>query len=123
MRLKGRVALGIGDLLMTLPSILRLLKCMLGELWSSQCVRFLQFRVMFSHSPEEFGIDIRGQFVDCDCVPTKLQNMSANIHWDECFGLSEYDCPNCVRAEHGMMSFCPAEDAGVIIVRAVAFLW
>ena len=123
MRLKGRVALGIGDLLMTLPSILRLLKCMLGELWSSQCVRFLQVRVMFGHSLEEFGIDIRGQFVDCDCVSAKLRSMSADVRWDECFGLSEYDCPDCVRAEHGVVSFCPAEDAGVIIVRAVAFLW
>ena len=123
MRLEGRVALGIGDLLMTLPSILRLLKCMLGELWSSQCVRFLQFRVMFSHSLEEFGIDIRGQFVDCDCVSAKLRNMSADIRWDECFGLSEYDCPGCVRAERGMVSYIPAENAGVVIVRAVAFLW
>ena len=80
-------------------------------------------RVMVGHSLEEFGIDIRGQFVDCDCVSTKLHNVPANIAWDECFGLSEYDCPDCVGAERGMMSFRSAENAGVVIVRAVAFLW
>lgn len=109
--------------MMNLPSSLCLLKCVLGELWSSQCVRFLQVRVMFGHSLEEFGIDIRGQFVGCDCGSAKLQNMSANILWDECFGLSEYDCPGCVRADRGMVSFRPAENAGVFTVRAVAFLW
>ena len=123
MRLEGRVVLGIGDLMMDLPSILCLLKCMLGELWSSQCGRFLQVRVMFGHSLEEFGIDIKGQFVDCDCVSAKLRNMSADIRWDECFGLSEYDCPGCVSSDRGMVSFRPAENTGVITVRAVAFLW
>ena len=109
--------------MMNLPRTLCLLKCELGELWSSQWVRFLQVRVMFGHSLEEFGIDIIGQFVDCDCVSAKLRNMSADVRWDECFGLSEYDCPGCVRAERGMVSYIPAENAGVVIVRAVAFLW
>ena len=115
--------LGIGDLMMDLPSSLCLFKCLLGELWSSHSVRFPQFRVMFGHALEEFGIDVRYQFVDCDFVSTKLQNLSANILWDECFWLSEYDCPGCIRAERGMMPFCPAEDADVVIVRAVTFLW
>ena len=78
---------------------------------------------MFGHAFEEFGIYLRGQIVDCDFGSTKVQNMSANILWDVCFGLSEYDCPGCVRAERGMVSYIPAENAGVVIVRAVAFLW
>ena len=110
-------------LMMNLPRTLCLLKCELGELWSSQCAGFLQVSVMLGHSLEEFLIDVRCQFVDCDFGSTKVQNMSANILWDVCFGLSEYDCPGCVRAERGMVSYIPAENAGVVIVRAVAFLW
>ena len=105
-------------LMMNLPRTLCLLKCELGELWSSQCAGFLQVSVMLGHTLEEFLIDVTCQFVDCDFGSTKVQNMSANILWDVCFGLSEYDCPGCVRAERGMVSYIPAENAGVVIVRA-----
>ena len=100
---------------MNLPRTLCLLKCELGELWSSQCAGFLQVSVMLGHTLEEFLIDVRCQFVDCDFGSTKVQNMSANILWDVCFGLSEYDCPGCVRAERGMVSYIPAENAGVVV--------